>query len=146
MPESARQVFQRREPECPPVLLLQYNRFLFDRVSNTAVKMDNKIMALESLTFGGGEYELWGFLVRSGNSCYSGHYTAVVRCARSGDYFIANNYDPIEPIDKKEALDFALHVYILLYEKHMVSQHGLLDVLLGDALTQLQRAERQVKY
>ena len=144
-PDCTQQVFQRREPEGPEVLLLQYNRFDFDRVKKTAIKLDQSIQALESLIFGGGLYRLRGFLCHSGVSCHSGHYFAVVRCARSGDFFLANNDDPIEAIGKEDAAALATKAYILLYEKHTEDQQGLLDALLGDALHQLSMAERQVK-
>ena len=75
------------------------------------------IKALEYLTFGGREYQLRGFLCHSSISCYSGHYAVVVRCARSGDYYLANNDNSIELISKQDAVDCALQAYILLYEQ-----------------------------
>ena len=56
------------------------------------------------------------------------------------------NADPIDLINQEDALDCALHTYILLYKKQMSDQHGLLNALLGDALQQLGSAGRQVKY
>ena len=144
--ECGLQVSQRREPDCPPVLLLQYIRFLYDQDNDTAFKLGYPITAPESLTFGGEEYQLRGFLCHRGESCYSGHYNAVVRCAVTGHYYLTNNEDPIELISQEDAMDCALHAYILLYEKQTPDQDGLLDALLGDALQQLRRAGRQVKY
>ena len=144
--ECGLQVSQRREPDCPSVLILQYIRFLYDQDNDTAVKLQHPISAPESLTFGGGEYQLRGFLCHRGESCYSGHYNAVVRCAVTGNYYLTNNEDPIMLLSQEEAMGCAHHAYILLYEKQTADQDGLLDALLWDALHQLRSAGNQVKY
>ena len=143
--ECGRQVSQQWEPDCLSVLLLHYIWFLYQD-NDTAVKLQHPISGPESLTFGGEEYQLRGFLCHRGESCYSGHYNTVVRCAVTGNYYLTNNKDPSELISQEAAMGCAHHVYILLYEKQTADQDGLLNAILGDALHQLRSAGRQVKY
>ena len=72
-PQCEQSVLQRREPECPPVLILQYVRFVFDKKKKTAVKLDHDIEAPETLSFGGSDYQMRGFIGHRGETCDSGH-------------------------------------------------------------------------
>ena len=144
-PTCTQQLFQRREPSCPAVLILQYNRFFYDQEESTAVKLSHPIQSQESLTFSGEDYKLRGFLCHTGDSCYSGHYFAVVRCAVSGDYFLANDNDPIVPFSQEEAQAVRLYAYILLYEKQTSEHHDQLFARLREALQHLRRAGQEVK-
>ncbi|BFU23304.1 ubiquitin carboxyl-terminal hydrolase domain containing protein [Entamoeba histolytica HM-1:IMSS-B] len=100
--------------EAPKVLVLQLNRFIYDRVKLDVVKLVDHINYTESLQLktnkGNVNYRLISIIEHRGNQIRRGHYVSYVR--RGEKWYFCND-ENIQLIDQKDIYDKM--AYVLIY-------------------------------